>query len=326
MRAGTSRRRTLAIVFLAMALGACNRQQSVFAAFGEEAAGINFVTLVMVVGGVVIAAGVAGLMLWAVRARPGALRLQDGERLILIAGGLIPALVLAALLAFSLPYMRPRAVAEGDLRIDVTGEQFWWRVAYRPADGTPVVSANEIRIPVGRTVLFRLAGGDVVHSFWIPGLAGKMDMIPGRTNELPVRATQAGRFRGQCTEFCGLSHALMAFDVVAMPAAEFDRWLTDQRRPAVARVDPGAALFLRHGCGGCHAVRGTAAAGTIGPDFTHLAARPTIGAGTLRNTEAARLRFLRAPAAVKPGARMPAYPQLAETEARAIARYLGSLQ
>ena len=326
MQAGTSRRGRRAIVLWAMVMGGCNRHQSVFASFGEEAAGINHVTLVMVAGGLLVAAGVAGLMAWAVRARPGALSLRGGERLILIAGGLIPALVLAALLAFSLPYMRPRAVAPADLRIDVAGEQFWWRVAYRPAEGTAVVSANEIRIPVGRTVLFRLSGSDVVHSFWIPGLAGKMDMIPGRTNELPVRATRPGRFRGQCTEFCGLSHALMAFDVVAMPAADFDRWLAAQRRPALARADAGAALFLRHGCGGCHAVRGTAATGTIGPDFTHLAARATIGAGTLANTEAARLRFLRAPAAVKPGARMPAYPQLAETEARAIARYLGSLQ
>ncbi len=325
MQAMTSRRGRLAIVFWAMAMGGCNRHQSVFASFGEEAADINHITLVMVAGGILVAAGVAGLMAWAVRARPGALSLRGGERLILIAGGLIPALVLAALLVFSLPYMRPRAVAPANLRIDVAGEQFWWRVAYRPADGPAVVSANEIRIPVGRTVLFRLAGGDVVHSFWIPGLAGKMDMIPGRTNELPVRATRAGRFRGQCTEFCGLSHALMAFDVVAMPAEAFDRWLVEQRRPAVASTAPGAALFLQHGCGGCHAIRGTAAAGTIGPDFTHLAARATIGAGTLPNTEAARLRFLREPAAVKPGARMPAYPQLPETEARAIARYLGTL-
>lgn len=326
MQAVTSRRERLAIVLAAMALGGCNRHQSVFASFGEEAAAINFITLVMVAGGVLIAAGVAGLMVWAVRARPVSLSLRGGERLILIAGGLIPAQVLAALLVFSLPYMRPRGVAPADLRIDVSGEQFWWRVAYRPADGTAVPSANEIRIPVGRTVLFRLAGGDVVHSFWIPGLAGKMDMIPGRTNDLPIRAIRAGRFRGQCTEFCGLSHALMAFDVVAMPAAEFDRWLAAQRQPALASTAPGAALFLRHGCGGCHAIRGTAATGTIGPDFTHLAQRTTIGAGTLPNDDAARVRFLREPAAVKPGARMPAYPQLPETEARAIARYLGTLQ
>lgn len=309
-----------------MALAGCNRHQSVFAAFGEEAAGINHITLVMVVGGVIVAAGVAGLMAWAVRARPGALSLRGGELLILIAGGVIPALVLIALLSFSLPYMRPRVVAPADLRIDVTGEQFWWRVAYRPAGGAAVVSANEIRVPVGRTVLFRLAGGDVLHSFWIPGLAGKMDMIPGRINDLPVRAIRAGRFRGQCTEFCGLSHALMAFDVVAMEPEAFDRWLAAERRPAAASADPGAALFVRHGCGGCHAIRGTEATGTIGPDFTHLAARATIGAGTLPNTEDARLRFLRAPASVKPGARMPAYPQLPETEARAIARYLGTLQ
>lgn len=326
MQADTSRRAKLAIVFGAMALAACNPRQSVFTPFGEEAAGINHITLVMVAGGVIVAAGVAALMAWAVRARPGALSLRAGERLILIAGGLVPALLLAALLLFALPYMRPRPVAPADLRIDVTGEQFWWRVAYRPAGGAALMSANEIRIPVGRTVLFRLAGGDVVHSFWIPGLAGKMDMIPGRTNELPVRATRPGRFRGQCAEFCGLSHALMAFDVVAMAPEDFDRWLASERGPAPAGAGPGAGLFLRHGCGGCHTIRGTAAAGTIGPDLTHLARRTTIGAGTLPNSEAARLRFMRAPSSVKPGARMPAYPHLPETEARAIARYLGSLQ
>ncbi|KTF68340.1 cytochrome B [Sphingomonas sp. WG] len=317
----------LAIATSSVALTACNRHQSTLATFGEEASGINRITLVMVVGALVIAAAVAGLMAWAVRARPGALSLRRGEGLILIAGGLIPALVLIALLGFSLPYMRPRPVAAADLRIDVTGEQFWWRVAYRPQNGGAVTSANEIRIPVGRTVLFRLAGGDVVHSFWIPGLAGKMDMIPGRTNDLPVRATRPGRFRGQCTEFCGLSHALMAFDVVAMEPAAFDRWLAEQRRPAAATGGtPGAALFAQHGCGGCHAIRGTAAQGTIGPDLTHIGSRPTVAAGTLPNQPAALARFIRTPAAVKPGARMPSYPQMPEAEARAIAQYLGTLE
>ena len=183
----------------------------------------------MLVGAVIIAGAVALLMRHAIRAPEGAISHQKGMRLVLWLGGIIPTVVLMGLLAYSLPYMRPRPVAPADLQIAVDGEQFWWRVTYRPAGAPPVDSANEIRIPTGRTVAFRLTAGDVVHSFWIPGLAGKMDMIPGRTNDLIVRADKPGRYRGQCAEFCGLSHALMAFDVIAMPPAAFDAWLAGQR-------------------------------------------------------------------------------------------------
>ncbi|RDE07483.1 cytochrome c oxidase subunit II [Sphingomonas aracearum] len=315
-----------ATVPLLLALAGCNQQQSALVPFGEEAAVLRHLTVVMVAGAVVIALALAALMAWAVRAPEGRLGLRGGERLILVAGGVLPTVLLLGLLAYSLPAMRPRAVAPADLRIAVTGEQFWWRVQYEPAGAAPVTSANEIRIPVGRTVLLHLEGRDVVHSFWIPGLAGKTDMIPGRRNVMAVRATRAGLFRGQCTEFCGLSHALMAFDVVAMPAAEFDRWLAAERQPAVAPAGAGKALFLANGCGGCHAIRGTGAAGAIGPDLSHLGGRTTIAAGMLRPTEANIAAFVRHPERFKPGVRMPAFPQMSEAEARAIARYLKGLK
>ncbi|SEJ88199.1 cytochrome c oxidase subunit 2 [Sphingomonas sp. OV641] len=315
--------------FALLALAGCNRHQSALATFGEEAAGIAHLSLVMVIGALVIAAALLLLFRWAVRAPEGSLSLRGGERLIVVAGAVLPSVLLLGLLIYSLPAMKPRPTGPGDLTIDVTGEQFWWRVRYHPPGAAPVDAANAIRIPVGRTVRFRLHGGDVVHAFWIPGLAGKMDMIPGRVNELPVRAVKPGLFRGQCTEFCGLSHALMAFEVIAMEPAAFDRWLAAERQPARAAAGAsgeGRALFASYGCGGCHQIRGTGEGGLIGPDLTHFAARRTVGAGTLPMDPAAVARFIRHPSEAKPGARMPAFSHMSEAEASAIARYLGELR
>jgi cytochrome c oxidase subunit 2 len=311
-----------------LVLGGCNRHQSALTVFGEEAATVRHLTIVMLIGAIVIAAGVAALMIAAVRAPEGRLTLSGGMRLIGWAGGVVPVVVLLGLLLYSLPAMRPLPVANGDLRIAVEGEQFWWRVRYQPPGAPPLVTANEIRIPVGRTVQFDLTAGDVIHSFWIPGLAGKMDMIPGRTNRLIVRATKPGRFRGVCTEFCGLSHALMAFDVVAMEPAAFDAWLANERRPAAPAPDTaaGARAFAANGCAGCHAIAGTPAVGQIGPDLTHLGSRSSLGAGTQPMTRAALVRFITDAPAVKPGARMPAYPQMSSNDAQAIAAYLESLK
>ena len=204
--------RGISIVVFAVTAGllaGCNTHQSTLAPFGADAADIRHLFIIMLVGAVVIAAGVALLMRHAVRAPEGSIDHRRGMRIVLWLGGVIPTIVLLGLLAYSLPYMKPRPVSPTDLTIAVDGEQFWWRVAYRPPGRPAVTSANEIRVPVGRTVAFQLTAGDVVHSFWIPGLAGKMDMIPGRTNTLVVRADKPGRYRGQCAEFCGLIHALM---------------------------------------------------------------------------------------------------------------------
>ncbi len=311
-----------------LVLGGCNRHQSALTVFGEEAATVRHLTIVMLIGAIVIACGVAALMIAAVRAPEGRLTLSSGMRLIGWAGGVVPVVVLLGLLLYSLPAMRPLPVAQNDLRIAVEGEQFWWRVQYQPPGAAPVVTANEIRVPVGRTVQFELTAGDVIHSFWIPGLAGKMDMIPGRTNRLIVRATKSGTFRGVCTEFCGLSHALMAFDVVAMEPAAFDAWLANERRPAAPAADTaaGARAFAANGCAGCHAIAGTDAAGAIGPDLTHLGSRSSLGAGTQPMTRAALVRFITDAPAVKPGARMPAYPQMPRQDAQAIAAYLESMK
>jgi cytochrome c oxidase subunit 2 len=177
--------------------------------------------------------------------------------------------------------------ADDTLRVTVTGHQWWWRVVYESPDGTRFESANEVRIPTGRGTAIDLVGADVIHSFWVPNLAGKVDMIPGRTNTLTLQADRAGISRGQCAEYCGGAHALMAFNVVAMEPDDFETWLAAEAAPARTPETPGEeeglALFLSHGCGACHAIRGTEADGTIGPDLTHVGSRTSLAAGILRN-------------------------------------------
>lgn len=303
-------------------LAGCNRHQSALSPFGEEAYSTRTLTTVLLVFAVVIATAMSLLMRHAICTPEGRLTHQQGMRLVMWLGGIVPTILLFTLLVASLPAMRPIPTRPADLRIRVEGEQFWWRVGYRPQGRVPVMSANEVRLPVGRTVALELAGGDVIHSFWIPGLAGKMDMIPGRNNRLVVRATKPGRYRGVCTEFCGLSHALMAFDVVAMEPAAFDRWLAAEARPALA----GNLLFKQYGCGGCHAIRGTGETGGIGPDLTHFGGRASVAAGILPATTANVAAFIRHPEEAKPGVRMPAFDHMPEREAVAIADYLKGLK
>jgi cytochrome c oxidase subunit 2 len=302
-------------------LAGCNTQQSALAPFGVEARSTTQLTLLLCVGAAVIAAGMIVVFVMAVRAPEGRLGHAGGMRLVLWLGAIVPTMVLAALLAWTLPAMRPLPAADTDLRVRVEGEQFWWRVQYTDRSGRSLVSANEVRVPVGRTVVFELGATDVIHSFWIPGLAGKMDMIPGRTNRLVVKAEKTGVFRGVCAEFCGLSHALMAFDVIAMEPAAFDRWLAAARRPAARSQGRGAELFARHGCAACHSV-GVAPGARIGPDLTHYNERRTLGAGMLAPTAANTAAFIRDPQAFKPGARMPAYAEMPKPDALAIAHWL----
>lgn len=305
-------------------LGSCNTHQSALAPFGLEARSTLALTSVLAIGAVIIALGVALTFFLALRAPEGQLDHAGGMRMVLWLGAIVPTVVLTMLLVFALPAMRPIPAEAKDLRIHVEGEQFWWRVRYEGAGGGQLSSANEVRLPVGRTVVFELAATDVIHSFWIPGLAGKMDMIPGRTNRLVVKAQKPGTYRGVCAEFCGLSHALMAFDVIAMEPAAFDTWLASARQPVRRAQDRGAALFSSNGCGACHTVAGTPHIARIGPDLSRFGERLTLGAGILKPSTANTAAFIRDPHAFKPGARMPAYSAMSEKEARLIARWLKS--
>ncbi len=308
--------------------------QSALDPAGEEAAQVAKLFWIMVVAGGLIWLAVVGLLAYASRRKRGIVGEQAAGRLIFWCGAAIPAFLLFLLLGYALwlmPGLRPFAPAgaSGALTVEVTGEQFWWRVAYRPAGSdTPVLSANEIRLPVGERVKFRLTSTDVIHSFWIPALGGKMDLIPGRTNRLSLRATRAGTYRGQCAEFCGISHAHMAFPAIAMEPAEFDAWLDARAGPSqgVAENSAGRELFLREDCGDCHRVDGTQATGTGGPDLSHLGSRLTIGAGLVENDVETLARFIIHSASVKPGSQMPAYTKLSPGEVEAIALWLRGLQ
>lgn len=219
---------------------------------------------------------------------------------------------------------------EKALTLKIIGHQWWWEVHYE-ADSPhqSFVTANEIRIPTGQPVKVELESADVIHSFWVPSLTGKMDLIPGQKNELQFTAKNAGVYRGQCAEFCGLQHAHMAFAVLALPPDEFGRWREHENQGADSPADQlgkqGEALFRRRGCALCHNVSGTPAGGQLGPDLTHVGSRTTIAAGTLPNTPATLGAWISDPQHIKPGNLMPKMP-LQSDELIAIIHYLEQLK
>ena len=216
------------------------------------------------------------------------------------------------------------------INLEVTAHQWWWTVKYvsGPVSET-LVTANEIHVPVGRPVVVKLNSSDVIHSLWIPSLAGKRDLIPGRTATFSFQADRPGLYRGQCAEFCGLQHAFMAFEVHAHPPAEYEAWrqrqLTPAAEPADALAQRGKLLFQSVSCALCHAVQGTIAQGRKAPDLTHFASRRTIAAGTLPNTPANLAGWIADPHKHKPGVNMPAHP-LSGEDLAALVAYLGTLK
>ncbi len=221
------------------------------------------------------------------------------------------------------------ARARETLTLRVTGHQWWWRVQYRDATGGWIETANELHLPVGETARVEVASSDVIHSLWIPNLAGKMDAIPGRANVLDVTPIRIGWVRGQCAEFCGAQHAHMALDVDVQSPADFRTWLAAQAQPAVQHGDAtfahGMAVVTGGACASCHAIRGTAASGRAGPDLTHLASRREIAAGLAPMSRGAIQGWILQPAALKPGTNMPSVP-LSPADADAAATYLASLE
>jgi cytochrome c oxidase subunit 2 len=198
-----------------------------------------------------------------------------------------------------------------------------------PATGGWVETANELHLPVGRTVRIELGSADVIHSFWVPNVAGKMDVVPGRINVIAATPRREGWFRGQCAEFCGTQHAHMAFDVKVESAAQFEAWLEGQSRPSAVAADAAAQRGMRivttGQCAACHVVRGTPARGRAGPDLTHIGSRRSIAAGTLPFSRGALQGWIAQPQAIKPGTLMPAVA-LAPSDADAAARYLETLK
>jgi cytochrome c oxidase subunit II len=313
-------------------LAGCGGLQSALNPAGREAEQIAKLFWWMTGSALAIWVAMVALAIYAIWSRRE-VHTERQAKLLIVAGGVaFPIIALAGLLTYGLA-MLPGLVSpapEGSLRIAVTGEQWWWRVRYLPSNSDAVELANEIRLPVDAPVEFRLESPDVIHSFWIPPLGGKVDMIPGRKTRLVLQPTRTGRFRGVCAEYCGTSHALMAFDVIVMEKAEFATWLVRQREPAVESDVPlvawGRELFLANGCSACHTIRGAQAGGVVGPDLTHAGGRMSIGAGTLRNEGDAFQRWITHTEKLKPGVHMPAFDMLPEPELRALAAYLESLQ
>lgn len=308
----------------------CSGPQSTLVPAGPAAQSIHLLGLFMYGGAVVVTLLVLALML-----APFARRSHRPvpRRLFLWGGGVaLPAITLTALIPFIAATgvsMREPVPADGR-RIVVTGHQYWWDVAYVRPDGlAPARTANEIRLPVGEPVEIELHAADVIHSFWIPALAGKTDMIPGRVNRMTIQADRAGVYRGQCAEYCGLQHAWMAFDVIATTPAEFDAWLGrlagPVRAPEEALAREGHQLFGDLGCGSCHRVNGVSD-GRLGPDLSTVGARLTIGAGMLPNNVGALAGWVASTQHLKPGANMPSYDHLQGRQLRAIAAYLESLK
>lgn len=256
---------------------------------------------------------------------------------------LAPGIALAALFGYAtggdVPYYttaggQSAGMPPDALVIRVTAHMWWWQVRYPGPDGG-IALANEVHLPAGRTVWLALDSADVIHTFWVPALSGKVDMLPGKVRHLPLTAVRPGTWRGQCAEYCGLQHARMALRVVAHAEADFDDWLARQALPAVAdggRHAAARALFAER-CAACHTVRGAVAGqagqpgqfGPVGPDLTHVASRKALGAGALSNGPGAMAAWLAAPHRYKAGIRMPD-PQLAAGDASALAAWLETLQ
>jgi cytochrome c oxidase subunit 2 len=320
------------VVLVALPLASCGDHQSVLNPKGPEALKLAqlswflFAVCTLILVGVVVATAAA------MRGGAGVRAMLASPRTVVWAGIVFPAVTLTGLLIFGVLLTRAAAIPTDDssaLRVTVIGEQWWWRVHY-PHPGGTIATANEIHIPAGRTVVFALQSADVIHSFWVPNLGGKVDMIPGRTTYLRLRAAEPGVFRGQCAEFCGGPHGLMTLHVVALPPSVFETWLDDQSRITTEPSSPatlrGRELFLAAGCGACHTIRGTSATGVVGPDLTHLGSRLSVGVDTNPVTQASIARFIRDGQHIKPGNRMPPFRIFAADDLDAIAIYLAGLQ
>jgi len=271
----------------------------------------------------------AAYALWGPEERRG----WAASRRFIVGGGIVfPVVTLTALLIYTLVLEASIAgrAEPPAARIAVIGHQWWWRVHYLDAKGAvDFVTANEIRIPAGRPVELTLESADVIHSFAVPNLAGKLDMIPGRINRLTLQAHAPGVFRGQCVEYCGGPHAKMAFYVIAESPESFEQWREGQRRPGLeagdAHTQRGRELFLSH-CIACHTVRGTGAKGTLGPDLTHVGSRTSLAAGILPNNAGTLASWISASQSIKPENLMPSMNLFSGEDLRALALYLESLK
>ncbi len=273
----------------------------------REIAGLGWIFFIL--GGIIFLLVMAYLAYGLLVHRSGAPGPRGGTMIVIIAGMIIPGIILLVLFVLNTNVLGRITVPDEEdaaAVIEVVGNQWWWEVNYQDPQFT---TANEIHIPVGQPVLLKLASKDLIHSFWVPELHGKMDLIPGRVNDFWIQADQPGQYKGECAEYCGLQHAKMQFVVVAESQEEYEQWVTRMQQPASipegGSAQQGLSIFLSSTCIQCHTIRGTDATGVLGPDLTHLASRRTIGAGILPLSRANLGGWVANPHGIKPGVLMP---------------------
>lgn len=292
-------------------------------------------TLVLTLCALVIFLGMGGSIFaaWCSKAPAGGQK--TNARLVAWGGIAIPATILLTLVIYTtmttLSLSGIGKHTERPLTITVVGKQYWWDIYYHRSDGSGAIrTANELVLPVGQPVKFVLESDNVIHSFWLPSLAGKMDMIPGRTNTLMIQASKTGTYRGQCAEFCGIQHARMALEVEVLSPPDFETWLSQRAAPAQSVISPlakrGAPLFTEKGCAACHRIDGVAGRNAfVGPDLTHFGSRKLLGGGMWPNNTGHLSGWIVDAQGMKPGANMPSYNALSGEELRALTAYLEAL-
>lgn len=331
-----------AVLFPVVVLPGCSGAQSALSAAGDQATDLQTLFwLIVGVCTVMFLLVLAFLTLGIWRRRPA----ETDEKteiappdhgllraLWLWAGGIVTGLVVLIIASFLTDRALVASDASAQVEVRVTAHQWWWRIEYRDRAGQDawIETANELHLPVDQTARVFLVSGDVIHSFWVPNLAGKMDVIPGKNNALALTPRRMGWFRGQCTEFCGMQHAHMGLDVKVETAEDFASWLQRQKQEGLQpTVDPvasrGQEIATGGACGLCHAINGTAATGRAGPDLTHVASRRSLAAGTLPMSRGGLQGWIAQPQALKPGNMMPVVP-LDPEDADAVAHYLSTLQ
>jgi cytochrome c oxidase subunit 2 len=325
---------------LLMACTGCSQPESMMRPGGPAAGNLSQVGWVIFILFGVVAFIMWVLLAWAVSRKRGTLMWHapwnegGGQRWILIGGFAIPLVVLCGVFVFALERMTQfplHDMGHMNPEIEVVAHQWWWELHYI-GNGVDkeLTSANEIHIPVGRPVDLVLRTADVVHSFWVPALHGKVEFIPGQPNYIRIQASRPGRYEGQCSEYCGEEHARMRLLVVAQTPAEYDAWMQGQLKPAALPQDAeamhGQEVFEQAACALCHTVRGTIAMGKVAPDLTHLASREGIAANSYKNNQANLEAWVTHAQSLKPGATMPDLTQFTGTDLRALVAYLRELK
>jgi cytochrome c oxidase subunit 2 len=312
------RRRPIAAILIVLPLGGCGGWQSTLDPHGPQAAYLAdlfwiFTFVMVAVWLLTMAALIAALVRMRDPSRDPLTANPDTERrMTIVVAGAVAVTGLAVLSLTGLSYAAQKhiAVRQEGLTLKITGHQWWWEVRYENAEPHQIfTTANEIHIPVGEPVTLNLASSDVIHSFWAPNLAGKLDLLPGYDNQMQLMADREGLWRGQCAEFCGYQHSHMGLLVIAEPKEKFEQWRQAQIRAAEQPAEPerqqGQTIFLSKPCALCHTIRGTPAGGRIGPDLTHLGSRQYLAAATLPLTRGTLAAWMIDPQGIKPGAHMP---------------------